>query len=94
MYNQILLYIDKYLFPYLFGYIGHSTEQCLSAMLEEWKKALDKHNIAGGILTDLSKAFDCLNHNLLIAKLEAYGFGNSALRFVYNYLREENKELK
>ena len=89
MCNQILLYIDKYLSPYLFRYrVGHSMEQCLSVMLEEWKKALDKQNIAGGILTDLSNAFDCLNHNLLIAKLEAYGFGNSALRFVYNYLKE------
>ena len=63
-------------------------------MLEEWKKALDKQNIAGGILTDLSKAFDCLNHNLLIAKLEAYGFGNSALRFVYNYLKERKQKTK
>ena len=35
---------------------------------------------------DLSKAFDCLNHKLLIVKLEAYGFSRSALKLVYNYL--------
>ena len=63
-------------------------------MLEEWKKAPGKQNIAGSILTDLSKACDCLNHNLLIAKLEAYGFGNSALRFVYNYLKERKQRTK
>ena len=41
MYNQILVYIDKFLFPYLFGYrVGHSTEQCLIIMLEVWKKHL------------------------------------------------------
>ena len=95
MYNQISMYINKYLSPYIFGYrIGHSTEQCLSVMLEEWKKALDDKFSAGGILTDLSKAFDCLNHNLLIAKLEAYGFENNALSFVYNYLQEMKQRTK
>ena len=61
MYNQILAYINKFLSPYLFGYrTGHSTEQCLIVMLEVWKNAIDGKNKAGGILTDLSKAFDCL----------------------------------
>ena len=69
MFNEISLYIDKYLSPYLFGYRkGHITEQCLVVMTELWSKALDNKKSAGGILTDLSKAFDCLNHNLLIAK--------------------------
>ena len=72
MYDQILLYIDKYLSQYLFGYRkGYSTEQV-------WKKALDSKGKAGAILTDLSKAFDCLNHDLLIAKLGAYGFDKKA----------------
>ena len=89
MYDQILEYMNNFLSPYLFGYRkGHSTEQCLMVMLEIWRKALNENNSAGGILTDLSKAFDCLNHNLLIAKLEAYGFGINALKFVYNYLKE------
>ena len=65
MYDQILLYMDKYLSPYLFGYRkNHSTEQCLTIMIEVWKKALDSKNKAGAMLTDLSKAFDCVNHNL------------------------------
>ena len=57
-------------------------------MVELWRKALDKKHNAGAVLSDLSKAFDCLNHNLLIAKLEAYGFHISALSFIYNYLKE------
>ena len=41
-------------------------------MLGSWKKAMDKGKVAGALLTDLSKALDCINHELLIAKLEAY----------------------
>ena len=60
----------------LFGYRkNHSTEQCLTIMIEKWKKALDSKHIAGGILTDLSKAFDCLNHELF-AKLFANSLPN------------------
>ena len=63
-------------------------------MLEAWKKALDgKHN-AGAILTDLSKAFDCLNHDLLIAKLRAYGFDHESLKFIYSYLKERKQRTK
>ena len=95
MFNEISLYIDKFLSSYLFGYRkGHSTEQCLIAMIELWRKALDNRHNAGGVLTDLSKAFDCLNHNLLIAKLEAYGFDISALSYVYSYLKNRKQRTK
>ena len=73
---------------------GYSTEQCLIVMLETWKEALDRKEYAGAILTDLSKAFDCLNHDLLIAKLDAYGFEKSALTFMYNYLKERKQRTK
>ena len=95
MYDPIYLYIEKYLSPYLFGYRkGHSTQQCLLVMIEMWRKALDEKKIAGGVLTDLSKAFDCLSHDLLIAKLEAYGFGKNALKFIYDYLKNRKQRTK
>ena len=95
MYNQIIIYIEKHLSPYLFGFRkGHSTEQCLNVMIERWKRALDQNKYVGAVLTDLSKAFDCLNHQLLIAKLEAYGFGKEALNFIYNYLYNRNQRTK
>ena len=54
-------------------------------MLERWRKALDKSKLAGALLTDLSKAFDCLNHGLLIAKLEAYGFDHKSPSYINSY---------
>ena len=95
MHNQILTYIDKFFSPYMFGYRkGYSSEQCLTVMLELWKKALDNKGSAGAILTDLSKAFVCLGHNLMIAKLNAYGFDNSALKFIHNYLEDRKLRTK
>ena len=55
-------------------------------------KSLDNKGAAGALLTDLSKAFDCLNHGLLIAKLEAYGLGYPSLYLINSYLY--NKRVK
>ena len=63
-------------------------------MLERWKKALNNRKIAGAFLTDLSKAFDCLDHELLIAKLEAYGFHHSALTYIFSYLSDRKQRTK
>ena len=63
-------------------------------MIEMWEKALDKKISGGAVLTDLSEAFDCLNHDLLIANLEAYGFNACDLKFIYNYLKERKQRTK
>ena len=55
-------------------------------MLENVKKALDKGNSVSAIFKDLSKAFDTLNHDLLITKLEAYGFSAKSLSYIHSYL--------
>ena len=52
----------------------YSTQHCLLVMLETWKRSVDKGKVFGALLTDLSKALDCLDHELLTAKLNAYGF--------------------
>ena len=88
MNEQISEYMDTFLSDYLFAYrAGYGTQYCLVAMVEMWRKALDEQKVAGAILTDLSKAFDCISHELLIAKLAAYGFEKSALALVYDYLQ-------
>ena len=54
---------------------------------------MDNKGTAGAILTG-SKAFDCLNHNLLLAKMSAYGFDNNALQFIQNYLKNRKQRTK
>ena len=51
-------------------------------MIDKWKKAVDNNKIFGAVLTDLSKAFDCICHDLLIAKLNAYGLSLPALKLI------------
>ena len=63
-------------------------------MVEAWKDALDKKKYAGAVLTDLSKAFDCLSHNLLIAKLAAYGFDENSLLYIQSYLYNRKQRTK
>ena len=95
MFEQISDFAESFLSPFLFAYRhGHSAEQCLTVMIEMWRQALDEHKIVGAVLTDLSKAFDCLSHDLLIAKLHAYGFGKSALKFIYSYLSDRTQRVK
>ena len=95
IHDQILIFVEQYLSPYLCGFRKeYSTQYCLIIMLERWKKALDNRKIAGALLTDLSKAFDCLNHELLIAKLEAYGFHHSALTYIFSYLSDRKQHTK
>ena len=62
-------------------------------LTEEWKEKLDKGLFAGVVLMDLSKAFDCIHHDLLLAKLNAYGFDRKSLVFFYSYLNGGNNAL-
>jgi hypothetical protein len=93
--KQIGEYMEKYLSIYLCGYRkGYSCQHALLVMIEKWKQILDKGGYAGGILMDLSKAFDTINHRLLIAKLHAYGFDVSALEIVNDYLSDRWQRTK
>ena len=69
-------------------------ENPLLRLVEACKKTMDNGGVAGAVLTDLSKAFDCLNHELLIAKLNAYGFSRSALLFIRSYLTDRKQRVK
>ena len=80
MFNQMSSFFDDIFSKYQYGFRkGFSTQQSLLALLVKWKRSIDRGKMFGALLTDLSTAFDCLNHDLLIAKLNAHGFSLPAL---------------
>ena len=93
--NQINRYMCDKLSNKLCGFRkGHSTQHLLLKLIEKWRKRLDSGGIVGTILMDLSKAFDSLPHDLLIAKLEAYGFSLLALKLMNDYLNNRFQRVK
>ena len=78
-YNNISPFISAYRKNY-------NTQHVMIRLLEEWRENLDKNYVVGGVLMDLSKAFDCVLHDLLLAKLAAYGVDESFLCYMYSYL--------
>ena len=91
-----MTYTKEYkLLSYLCGFRNdYSTQYCLMVMLERFRKALENKNKFGALLTDLPKAFDCLNHELLIAKLAAYGFDHISLNVLLSYLSGRKQRTK
>ena len=95
LYHQIYKYFNNIFSKYLCGFRkGQSTQHSVIYMLEALKKALDKRLFSGILLTDLSKAFDCISHDLLIAKLRAYGFSKIALILINDYLSNRFQQTK
>ena len=63
-------------------------------LIEKWKKSVDNGGAFGVLFTDLSKAFDCLSHELLIVKLDADGFDKNLLKLVNSYLTYRKQRVK
>ena len=95
IYDQIQLFFDSLLSKYQCGFRrGYNAQHCLITLIEKWKKSVDNGGAFGGLLTDLSKAFDCLPHELLIAKLDAYSFDKSSLKLIHSYLSNRKQKVK
>jgi hypothetical protein len=81
--------------PLLSAYREHyNCEHVLIKFTSMWKTALDNNTFFGAVLMDLSKAFDCLPHCLLIAKLKAYGFSDNACLLLCSYLQLRKQRVK
>ena len=85
--RQLPEFFDNILSKFECGFRkGYGTQHCLLLMLKIWKGATDNNKAFGALLTDRLKAFDCLSHDLLIAKLHAYGLDIDSLNIVQDYL--------
>ena len=95
MYNQIYPYFDTLFSKFQCDFRrGFNAQHCLLAMIEKWCKTLDKGGETGAVLTGLSKAFDCIDHKLLIAKLDAYRSEKQPIDFLHSYLTKRKQRTK
>ena len=93
--KQLNPFFETKLNEYLCGYRkGKSTQYALLNLIESWKKYRDNHGFSAAVLMDLSKAFDTINHDLLLAKLHAYGVSTNALKLMMSYLRNRHQRTK
>ena len=72
----------------------NNAQHCLITLIEIWKKSVYNGGAFSALLTDLLKAFNCLPHELLIAKVDAYGFEKSSLKLIYNYFSNRKRRVK
>ena len=93
--NQLTLFMETKFSKLLCGFRkAHSTQHSILNLLRNWQNCIANKSKVGAILIDLSKAFDCLPHNLLLAKLSAYGIGENSVKLLHNYLSNRKHRVR
>ena len=72
----------------------HGCSTALLTLTEQWKEELDRHEVIGAVAMDLSKAFDCLPHDLILEKLEFYGPSAKLISLLRSYLSSRYQRVK
>ena len=94
-YDQMYEHMSSILSMWLAAYRkNYGCQHVLVRFLEDMKMALDKKEHFGALLSDLSKAFDCLSHPLLLCKLHAYGFSDNSCELIFSYLSNRQQRVK
>ena len=95
IHNSLSSFAENILSNFISAYRkAYSSNHVLLRLIENWKKSLDNKNFVGTVLMDLSKAFDCIPHDLLVAKLHAYGLSEDTVTFIYSYLKRRKQGVK
>ena len=97
MYNRIEVFLNEFelIYENQFGFRKkHSTNHALISIVEQIRKNLDNKTFSCGIFVDLEKAFDTVNHNILISKLDHMGITDKAKNWISSYLSDRNQHVK
>ena len=94
--KQFNSFFETKLYPHSTGFGSrYNVQHALSNLLFDWQNCLDISGIVGTIITDLSKAFHRLPHDLIIVKLHAYGVDHDSLRrLIRSFLSNQNQRIK
>ena len=93
--DQLKEYLGQYLNSLLCGFRkDHSTQHTLFRLLKKLQNELDTSGFVRTMLMDLSKAYDCLPHSLMIAKFQAYIIRKSGLNLLLSYLSNQKQRRK
>ena len=97
MYNRIELFLDEFnlIYPKQYGFRKkYSTNHALISIVEQIKNNLDNKTFSCGVFVDLEKAFDTVNHKVLIKKLNHYGIRDNANKWIMSYLSNRKQHVK
>ena len=93
--QQLSDFFENIFNPYLCAFRrGHGCQTTLLRLLEDWRNALEKNQYVAAVLMDLSKAFDCLPHDILLDKLSAYGMSTDSVSLLESYLANRKQQIK
>ena len=92
LYNRLSDYVENIFNVILCGFRkAHSTQHALFKLLQSWQKELDEKGMVVTVLIDFSKAYDCIPHDILVAKLNAYGIDSVELLLISLAVNKERK---
>ena len=95
MYIQLYDYTEKFLNQLLYGFSeAHTTQHAQFMLIQSWQKRLDESGFVRTILMDLSKAYDCLPHDLIATKIETFALTKQILQLISNYLSYHKQRTK
>ena len=94
IYQHIFTYFEDIFQVNINGDLEFRFQHCFLLITGKWKVCLDQGKSFGSFLSDLSKSFDSLPHDILITKLNAYGLDESSLQIIQSYLANKHYRTK